>query len=195
MKYIVTIESRPFSYRDFTDCVKHGTFRNKISKLRKDGVVERVTNSYVAFYTLRGYPFGNRSLMTSNHMGISSVTPVTGVIPYTAISEADTFFGYLKTLSTGANSIHDIHTKFTVPGIYKIMSSAPTYNTLINPVSKDIPLDAENIDDMCIRTSIHRTDTVIVIVGCSRNPITLDERGITRLSCALTRIEERLPEN
>ena len=125
-------------------------------------------------------------------MGISSVIPVTGVIPYTAVSEADTFLGYLKTLDGNTNSIHDIHTKFTIPDIYKIMSSNPKYSKLINPVSKDIPLEVENIDGMHIHVSIHRTDTITVIVGCSRDPITLNERGITRLSCGLTRIEERL---
>jgi hypothetical protein len=192
MKYIVIMEHRPFSYKDFIDYMKHGTFRNKISKLRRDGLVEFVRNSHTAFYTLRGYHFGNNASMTRNHMGIPSVIPVTGVIPYTAVSEAERFCGYLKTLDTNTNSIHDIHTKFTVLDIYKIISSSPKYSKLINPVSKDIPLEAENIDNMHIHISIHRTDTVTVIVGCSRDPITLDERGITRLSCGLTRIEERL---
>ena len=195
MKNIVLMEHRPFIYKDFIDCMSHGTFRNNISKLRRESIVELVSNSHTAFYTLRGYHFGNNTLMTRNHMGISSVIPVTGVIPYTAVSEADTFLGYLKTLDGNTNSIHDIHTKFTVPDIYKIMSSNPKYSKLINPVSKDIPLEVENIDDMHIHISIHRTDTVTVIVGCSRDPITLDEKGITRLSCGLTRIEERLIED
>ena len=90
------------------------------------------------------------------------------------------------------NSIHDIHTKFTIPDIYKIMSSNLKYGKLVNPVSKEIPLEVENIDGMHIHVSIHRTDTITVIVGCSKDPIILDESGITRLSCGLTRIEERL---
>jgi hypothetical protein len=194
IKYVVTVERRPFSYKDLIDLMKYGTIRNKISRLRREGVIERVTNSQIGFYTLTGYPFDRRGLMTDNHMGISSVIPVTGVIPYTAVYEADNFFDYLKTLDTTANSIHDIHTKFAVPDIYRIMSSNPKYSSLINPVSLDVPLEAENIDDMHIHIAVHRTDTVTVIVGCSRKPITLDERGITRLSCALTRIEERLSQ-
>ena len=47
----------------------------------------------------------------------SSVTPVTGVNPYTAICEGNSFFNYLKTLDANADSIHDIRTKFTVPDI------------------------------------------------------------------------------
>jgi hypothetical protein len=199
-EYIVKIEGRPFSYLDFENfevhgrhySIPHGTCKNKFSELVKKSIIEFEYNSKVAFYTLKGCHFGTSNKMTPNHMGIPSVIPVTGVIPYTAISEAENFFGYLKTLDTNANSIHDIHNKFTVLDIYKIISSSPKYSKLINPVSKDIPLEVENIDGMHIHVAVHRTDTVTVIVGCSREPITIDERGITRLSCALTRIEEKL---
>jgi hypothetical protein len=201
MKYIIKVEARPFSYLDFESFkvgdhwyhIPHGTCRNKFSELVKRGVIEFVYNSKIAYYTLKGRHFATSNKMTRIHMGISSVIPVTGVIPYTAVSEANSFFDYLKTLDTNnAKSIHDIHTKFTVLDIYKIISSSPKYSKLINPMSKDIPLEVENIDGMHIHTTIHRTDTVTVIVGCSRDPITIDERGITRLSCALTRIEEKL---
>jgi hypothetical protein len=199
MHEINIVEGRPFSYLDFLNfesrgkkfAIAHGTFRNKISMWIRQGIVRLVYNSKLAFYSLTGITFPYDT-MTRNHMGISSVIPVTGVIPYTAISEAENFFGYLKTLDTNVNSIHDIHNKFTVLDIYKIISSSPKYGSLINPVSKDIPLQVENIDGMHIHTTIHRTDTVTVIVGCSREPITIDERGITRLSCGLTRIEEKL---
>jgi hypothetical protein len=200
MHEINTVEGRPFSYLDFLNfeksgkkfVVAHGTFRNKISKWIRQGIVRLVYNSKLAFYSLTGITFAYDKPMTRNHMGISSVIPVTGVIPYTAVSEANGFFDYLKTLDTNAKSIHDIHTKFTVLDIYKILSSSLMYSKLINPMSKDIPLEVENIDGMHIHTTIHRTDTVTVIIGCSREPITIDERGITRLSCALTRIEEKL---
>jgi hypothetical protein len=161
-----------------------------VDKIRQ-GIVRLVYNSKVAFYSLTGIKFPYDT-MTRNHMGISSVIPITGVIPYTAVSEAENLFDYLKTLDTNANSIHDIHNKFTVLDIYKIISSSPKYSKLINPVSKDILLEVENIDGMHIHVRVHRTDTVTVIVGCSREPITIDERGITRLCCALTRIEEKL---
>ena len=115
----------------------------------RQGIVRLVYNSKLAFYSLTGIAFPYDT-MTRNHMGISSVIPVTGVIPYTAVSEANSFFDYLKTLDTNANSIHDIHTKFTGLDIYKIISSSPKYGKLINPVSKDIPLEVENIDGMHI---------------------------------------------
>jgi hypothetical protein len=38
---------------DFLDLMKHKTFRNKISKLKKEGIVELDFNSGIAFYTLK----------------------------------------------------------------------------------------------------------------------------------------------
>ena len=61
--------------------MKRGTFRNKISKLMMMGVVELECNSGLAFYTLKGIHFGKKrqkmtQLMTSNRMGVISVTDV-----------------------------------------------------------------------------------------------------------------------
>lgn len=42
--------------REYT--MTHGTFRNKISKLRDMGIVELAYNSGIAFYTLRGVRLG-----------------------------------------------------------------------------------------------------------------------------------------
>jgi hypothetical protein len=91
MAYLAKVEERPFSYKDFEKfevngqiySVAHGTFRNKISRMIKQKIADLVYNSKISFYTLREHPFGNRSAMTVNLMGISSVIPVTGVIPYT----------------------------------------------------------------------------------------------------------------
>ncbi|MBV9176508.1 MAG: hypothetical protein JO297_05675 [Nitrososphaeraceae archaeon] len=62
ISYIVHQEHRPFSYRDFLRFtvdekeyeIAHGTFRNKISKLIREGKVEIVYYSGIAFYTLKG---------------------------------------------------------------------------------------------------------------------------------------------
>ena len=62
MHDINTIEYRPFHYLDFLAFeanekkyfVAHGTFRNKISRLTRTGVVKLVYNSKVAFYILTG---------------------------------------------------------------------------------------------------------------------------------------------
>jgi hypothetical protein len=101
-------------------------------------------------------------------------------------------FNYLQTVASEQASVHDIHFRFTALGIYEILSSSQKYGKLIKPVSYDIVLSSEIIDGFKITPIIHRTDTVTVSVGCSSSPIPISEAGITRLSCALTRAEERL---
>jgi len=195
MERIVRCEYRPFSYLDFESfevdgqyyAVPHGTCRNVFSRFVKWGIIELDYNSKVSYYTLKGHRFA-KNLMTRNHMGISSVIPVTGVIGI----EMDKLFGYLRTVPLDQSSVHDIHLKFTVLDIYKIMSSSPMYNRLIKPVSYDIVLSPELVDGLKITPIIHRTDTVTVSVACSATPVPINEEGILQLSCALTRIEERL---
>jgi hypothetical protein len=200
MAYLVFIERRTFSYLDFLSFevngkeyrMEHGTFRNKISKLKKIDQVELAYNSAPAFYTLKGVKFAKP--MTRNHMGVvSSVTAVTGVINSTPPS----ICSIIKELPSNNNSLHDIHLKFQVPDIWTIVSSSSPSSSLSSkyrarPVSKDIALPLLNIDNLKIRTTIHRTDTVTVVVACSNAAIVTDTAGIIRLSNALTRVEERL---
>jgi hypothetical protein len=194
IREIVFTEYRPFCYIDFekfdingkTYHVAHGTFRNRVSKLLKVGEIEREYNSKIGFYTLTGVHFGNG--VTRNHMGIPSVIPVTGVIK----DEMDDLLNYLKTIAVDQASVHDLHYKFSVPDIYKIMCTSSKYNRLINSVSKDLILQPDIIDNLKIQTIIHRTDTVTISVACSAVPIAINDEGILRLSVALTRTEERL---
>ena len=196
MRQIVFEESRPFSYLDFIDFevngnhyhMEHGTFRNKIMNLRRDGIVEVEYSSNITFYTLTGHRFG-KNMMTDTHMGLSSVT---NVIPVTARDNMNVFYKYLNTLDSDKRSVHDIHLLFHIPDIWTIFSNNFKYHGKINSQSKDIILEPEIIDNMKIQTILHCTDSVTVSVACSRLPITLDEHGITKLSCALTRVEERL---
>jgi hypothetical protein len=192
MKEIVYTEHRPFCYKDFetfvingkTYNVAHGTFRNKISELLKAGEIELEFNSKICFYTLKGIHFGNR--MTRNHMDISPVIPVTGIMA----NEMEDLLNYLKTIPAEEASVHDLHHKFVVPDIYQIMSTSTTYSRLINSRSKDIILPHDIIDGLKIQCIIHRTDTVTVSVACSNFPIAINADGLLRASVALTIAEE-----
>ena len=63
----------------------------------------------------------------------------------------------------------------------------------VNRVSKDIPLKKQEINDLDIKVTIHHTDTVSAVIGCSSSPVILDITGvIIRLSNALAIIRERL---
>jgi hypothetical protein len=200
MKYIVFVEKRPFSYLDFK-CfsvrgekyfMKHGTFRNKISKLIRAGIAELEFKSSVASYTPKGTNFGRKKNMmtpsvTPDHMGGYSVTEPRSVI---MDNSSSTISNIIRDIPPDKNALHDIHYRFKVPDIWTILSLSKKYHP--NDVSRDITLDILNISQLRITTTVHRTDTVSVIVACSNTPIAADIYGIIRLSNALTRVEERL---
>ena len=147
MTHIVNVERRPFSHLDFTSdeakgqsyYMKRGTFRNKIAKFIRIGLVELEYNSGLAFYTLKGVHFGKKrrmtQLMTSNRMGVISVIDVTKSSLYKSIQR----------LPPEKRALHDIHLKFQVPDIWTILSSFSKYKP--NEVSKDIFLPVLNTDE------------------------------------------------
>jgi hypothetical protein len=187
MNYLINVEKRPFTFKDFVSFyvdgkeynMKHGTFRNKISLLKKPDKVKFVFNSAgLTFYTLKGVIVGKP--ISSNHMGVSYNNP---------------FYRFIQDLILDNNSIHDIHLKFKSKDIWSIFSfsSNPTFK--LNSISKDIKLGRWKIIDNSntyVLVTIHRTNTVSVIIGCSFDPFSLDISGIIDLSNVLTRIEERI---
>ena len=186
MAFIVLLEHRPFSYRDFmrfeVDGKEYrmtpGTFRNKISKLRRLGEIELAYNAGTAFYTLNGHRFAKP--ITPNHTGVSS-------------TKSDALVRLIQNLPMDKNAVHNIRLKFELKGIWAAFS---TYNPKlpINHTSKDILVPTWNIDDLLVRVAVHRTDTVSVSIACSLAPVAADINGVIRLSNALTRVEERLTE-
>jgi hypothetical protein len=201
MAYLIYTEHRSFSHLDFTSdrikgqpyYMKHGTFRNKISHLMKIGEVEAYCHSAPAFYTFSGERFGKEKsmtpTMTHNHMGVSPVIGVTNVISEDNDITNLPIYKEIQKLPPEQKALHDIHLKFRVPDIWAILEKSKNYNQ--DPVSKDIALPVINIDNLRLRTTVHHTDTVTVIVGCSSIPIAITTEDIIRLSNALTRVEER----
>jgi hypothetical protein len=199
IQYLIFREHRPFSHRDFCSeeakgqpyAMAYGTYRNRISKLKKLGIVEQEYNSGTAFHTLKDVHFGNRKkktmmtpLMTPTHMGVSPVTSVIKDITKSPL------YKEIHKLPPEKRALHDIHLKFQIPDIWTILASSKKHDQ--NPVSKDISLPyiiTEN--HLKIHTVVHRTDTVTVSVACSFAPVATDTDGLIRLSNALTRVEER----
>lgn len=183
MTQIVCSEYRPFSYFDFDQFVvdgheyhmTHGTFRNKILALKKHGKVKLAYRSNVAYYTLKGMIF--KAPMTFNHVGVPS-------------RKAKSLYDEISNLPLHKNSLHDIRLWFKIKGIWSVLSTNSSIR--MNPRNKDIRLPGINIDDLFISQTVHRTDTMSVIVGCTYAPIAVDIAGVIRLSNALTRVEERL---
>jgi hypothetical protein len=187
MQRIVRGENRPFCYRDFLEfevdgkkySMTHGTFRNKISKLMKDGYAQWQYSSGLAFYSLKGFNFTKpKPRMTDNRTVVSPLSSLSSV-------------SFIDSLPSDKHALHDIRYRFKVDSIWTVITNShPELKP--NDISKDIALDPIVTHDLTIKTTIHHTDTVSVIVACSLNPVAVDLRGLLRLSNALTRVEERL---
>jgi hypothetical protein len=182
--YIVLSENRPFCFRDFmcfeVDGIEHkmshGYFRNIISKLRKSGEVEFAYSSGTSFYTLKGHRFCKP--MTPDHMGVNS-------------RKSNSFVKMIQDLPVDENGVHDIRLRFHVKGIWEFLSTFRP-ELPINGISKDIRIPTWTIEGRLTRVTVHRTDTVSVVVACSLSPLAADVGGVISLSNALTRVEERL---
>lgn len=182
IEYLVNSEHRPFCFKDFLKFsvggisykMVHGTFRNKISKLIKEGKIEVCFHDYLSFYTIKGIKFSRR--MTSNHTVVNH--------------HSNPFYRMLQELPLDKQSIHDIHLKFKVPYIWKMLSL--NSELTINERSKDILIPYWRKNNAIIRTTIHKSDTVSVVIGCTLEPIPLDFNGIITFFNLLVGVEDKL---
>lgn len=202
--HIVHEEQRPFSYLDFMAFevggqeyrMVHGTFRNKVSRLIKEGLIEISYKSSITFYTLCGIKFGkdHRVIMTGNHTGVPSSSVTLG-----SNISSNPLCRIIRDLPLDRSSVHDIRLKFVSPRIYTLVYPSVSsiqkvlgYGCTINSRSKDILFPAYKKGNLLIKATVHRTDTVSVVIGCSLNPISLDFNGIIRLTNTLSVVEEKL---
>lgn len=180
MAFIVLSEERPFSFRDFLKfkvndieyVMEHGTFRNKISKLKKAGKVESCYYSGCGFYTLKDHKFGKP--MTPDRMGIHN-SPL---------------YKMLQDLPFDKHSIHDIRLTFKVPNIWKAFSANSDFYR--NKANYDVVVPTWHEENSLVKLYIHKTDKVSVIISCSLYPIPLTYEGIIGFFNLLVRAEEKL---
>jgi hypothetical protein len=90
------------------------------------------------------------------------------------------------------NALHDIRLRFRVEGLWNMFSIHRENYQRLDPISKDILFNIFRIDQLIIRVTIHRTDTISIIIGCSSSPIAVDSHGILRLTNALQTVRESL---
>jgi hypothetical protein len=115
--------------------------------------------------------------MTDNHTVVPNLSSVSSV-------------SFIDSLPADKHALHDIRFRFKVDNIWTVISTNhPELKP--NEVSKDVSLDPLLTHDLTVKTTIHHTDTVSVMVACSLNPVA-DIRGLVRLSNVLTCLEKRL---
>jgi hypothetical protein len=190
VKEIISNEHRPVSLLDFLPSfeiegkeyhITHGTLRNILSSLRRTQQIQIDYKTKQTFYTLPGITFGRSKMMTPYHTGVPSSSSAT---------DNDSLYRLIQELPIGKNALHDIHLRFNLEDIWPVLSTTASFE--IDSFSKDIRLREWNVRDLSAKTTVHRTDTVSVVVGGSYHPVTVDFNGIIRLSSALTTVEERL---
>ena len=80
---------------------------------------------------------------------------------------------FIDSLTSDKHALHDIRFRFEVDNIWTVITTNhPELKS--NDVSKDIPLDPIITHDLNIKTTIHKTDTVSVIVACLLNPVVVN---------------------
>src|SRR6266496_5483691 len=120
INHLVLVEKRPFCFLDFLDfevdgehySMAHGTFRNKISKLIREGFVELQYYSGPAFYSLKGVDLTKRKIMTGNHAVVTSMSSMSSVSS-----------NFIESLPADQHAVHDIRFRFKVEGIWSIISA------------------------------------------------------------------------
>ena len=123
MKQIVLVEQRPFSFADFRKFeiggekyeMRHGTFRNNISRLMKEGEVQLAFKSRPAFYTIPGKKFSKT--VTLDHMGVPPS------IINRSILKSMPIYTWLKNQPTEKQALHNIRLTFEARGIWNIYKS------------------------------------------------------------------------
>ena len=194
MKEIVSNERRSVSFLDFLPSfeiegkeyhMKYGTLRNILSSLRRTRQIQIDYKTKQTFYTLPGTKFGRSKMMTPYHTGVPSSSSASA-----SSVDNNSIYRLIQNMPLGRNALHDIHLRFNVKDVWPVLSSTTSFK--INSVSKDIRLPEWDTRGLSVKTTVHRTDTVSVVVGGSYHPIAVDFNGIIRLSNALTSVEERL---
>ena len=186
--YEITIkEKRYFDFLDFVPTfiidgyiyqISYGTFRNYVSEFVRFEKIEVVQYFPQAFYTLKGVSTGN--LMTRDHTRAL-------LMPNRRRLSNDPVYRIIQNLPFGQRALHDVRLRFKATGLYDIFSSQ--YKS---PNSDDILISRWTINDLEIIATVHPTDTVSIVIGCSFCPIAVDVNGVVRLSNALATTKERI---
>ena len=207
---IVQIENRPFSYIDFIPhfsvfgrdwSIGDGTFRNKVSSLLKCGMINVVYYSPQAFYTLKGIQFHKPIITTVDHTRVKH--PLLSLLRQQFEGEQQPqnnnrrianhpIYRVIQNIPFDRNALHDIRLRLRVDGIWNMFRIHSEKYEGFNPINKDILFKTIRMDQLTIRVTIHRTDTLSIIIGCSSSPVAVDTDGILRLTNALQTVRESL---
>jgi hypothetical protein len=187
IKEIVESKGYDVTYKDFQsfnlDGIEYsftpGTIRNVFSTLHKEGKIELVCRSPIAFYTLKGMK--HEKEMTLRYRGVQNEL-------------VNTYLKIFKIHNLDSPAIHDIRLNFKISNIrtYLLSMESNLIASIDETSNKDIKLKDILLEDVTVKTTVHYTDNISVMIACSDNPIPFDSMGLSTLTSALTRVEERI---
>jgi hypothetical protein len=173
----------PFCFLDFKGKYAHGTIRNALSKLKKDGLVKLYCRSSVAFYVSSSSKLKMSSKpMTVNHMvgrgGVRGVCIDLGA--------------FLDSLDwEDICRVHDVVLGFSIDGVYDLFLENHV-GQLIR-VSKDIQFGSFVWSKgRVLKVVLHCSGKVTSYLKCSECPLEVSIDGLARLASFLGGIRIRL---
>ena len=113
--------------------------------------------------------------MTVNHTESGTHTSA-GAVAGTHLSPKQrTFLQCLREIPMDKPAIHDIRLSFPFKHLWSILSGRSSSSSLIKNIdahnNKDITLRDIDLGDHVVKTTVHNTSTVSVIVACTLNTI------------------------
>ena len=75
---------------------------------------------------------------------------------------------------------------------YHYNNNYPDLELSMNKYNKDILFSTWKVNGILIRVTVHKTDTVSIIIACTLRPIPINFDGISKFTEMLTRMEERI---
>jgi hypothetical protein len=84
----------------------------------------------------------------------------------------DPLYRSIRNLPFGEKSLHNIRLRFEAKGISDAICHSPRSSECkVGRRSKDVTLPKIIVDNLAFNISVHRTDTVSIIIACSYGPI------------------------
>ena len=183
---ILCIKDRePFTAQHFPD-LNYGSVRNAFCQLRNAGKIKRVIRDKHAYFWVCGVPEPRTgwARMTTDHTGVAQSAS-------SGRSNCD-LLRILKNLPLGEQCIHDIHLEFSAPGLYSTLKNSEQIERIV-PRCNDLMLRPIGISENRVaKISVHQTDTVSIVLGCTLDPYPINEDGIFQFHTSLGIIQGSL---
>lgn len=151
-----------FTYKENFKEVNYGTFRNCVSYLIKQNLLDDYRSNSASYYVV-GVRKPNANRESDHPMGVQG--------------RMEDFLGLIERTKLEDRCIHDVQIWFRREGIYNYILGSE-FVERIAPCSKDLFLKEVDFELYRIaKIRVHVKDSVSISLGCSQKPFPLSELG------------------